>query len=205
MIADGTTQDIRAFFPEISAPVNRRIMIFEKFESCPRRQETGTKCGDERNLRAAGSQLSRQEASRDFNLLVLFRISIEGNDHAATFPSDDVEVVASAFPSSLWYWKFYPLHIIIDPATGVQLPTPGLSSVSAAIVVQTPSIVTSVWLWLYAGSTFILSTARRFDVGFDWFNRRFDIEKKPLQSIGLVAGALVAVVYWAAVVIGHFV
>src|ERR1035437_8772791 len=40
---------------------------------------------------------------------------------------------------------------------------------------------TSIWLWLYAGSGFILKAARRFDIGFDWFNRKFDIEKKPLQ------------------------
>jgi len=62
-----------------------------------------------------------------------------------------------------------------------------------------PAFFTSIWLWLYAGSGFILKAARRFDIGFDWFNRKFDIEKKPLQSIGLVAGALVAIVYWAAV------
>jgi hypothetical protein len=62
---------------------------------------------------------------------------------------------------------------------------------------------TSIWLWLYAGSGFILKAARRFDIGFDWFNRKFDIEKKPLQSIGLMAGALVAVVYWAAVIVGR--
>jgi hypothetical protein len=59
------------------------------------------------------------------------------------------------------------------------------------------------WLWLYAGSGFLLKAARRFDLGFDWFNRKFDIEKKPLQSIGLVAGALVAVVYWAVVVVSR--
>ena len=61
------------------------------------------------------------------------------------------------------------------------------------------ALFTSVWLWLYAGSGFLLKAARRFDIGFDWFNRKFDIEKHPLQSIGLVAGAIVAVVYWAAV------
>jgi hypothetical protein len=33
-----------------------------------------------------------------------------------------------------------------------------------------------------------------------WFNRKFDIEKKPQQSIGLVAGALVAIVFWAAAI-----
>ena len=61
------------------------------------------------------------------------------------------------------------------------------------------------WLWLYAGSGFLLKAARRFDIGFEWFNRHFDIEKKPLQSIGLVAGALVAVVYWAAVIVSRVV
>jgi hypothetical protein len=64
---------------------------------------------------------------------------------------------------------------------------------------------TSLWLWLYAGSGFILKAARRFDIGFEWFNRKFDIEKKPLQSIGLVAGALVAVLYWAVVIVGYFI
>jgi hypothetical protein len=68
-----------------------------------------------------------------------------------------------------------------------------------------PAFFTSIWLWLYAGSGFLLKGARRFDIGFQWFNRRFDIEKKPLQSIGLVAGALVAVVYWTAVIVSRIV
>ena len=68
-----------------------------------------------------------------------------------------------------------------------------------------PAFFTSIWLWLYAGSGFLLKTARRLDIGFQWFNRRFDIEKKPLQSIGLVAGALVALVYWAAVIVSRIV
>lgn len=50
-------------------------------------------------------------------------------------------------------------------------------------------IFSSIWLWLYAGSGFLLKAARRFDIGFDWFNRKFDIEKKPLSAIGLVAGS----------------
>jgi hypothetical protein len=58
------------------------------------------------------------------------------------------------------------------------------------------SLFTSIWLWLYAGSGFLLKAAHRFDIGFQWFNRHFDIEKKPLQSIGLVSGALVAVLWW---------
>lgn len=66
-----------------------------------------------------------------------------------------------------------------------------------------PTFFTSIWLWLYAGSGFLLKAARRFDIGFEWFNRHFDIEKRPLQSIGLVAGALVAVVYWAVVIVSR--
>jgi len=68
-----------------------------------------------------------------------------------------------------------------------------------------PAFVSCGWLWLYAGSGFLLKAARKFDIGFEWFNRHFDIEKKPLQSIGLVAGALVAVVYWAVVIVGRVV
>jgi hypothetical protein len=68
-----------------------------------------------------------------------------------------------------------------------------------------PAFVTSIWLWLYIGSGFLIKAARRFDIGFQWFNRRFDIEKKPLQSIGLVAGAVVAVLYWTAVIVSRIV
>jgi len=60
---------------------------------------------------------------------------------------------------------------------------------------------TSIWLWLYAGSGFLLKAIHRLDLGFGWFNRTFDIEKKPLQSIGLVAGALVALAYWGVVIV----
>jgi hypothetical protein len=65
-----------------------------------------------------------------------------------------------------------------------------------------PSLFTTVWVTLYGFAGLLLKFARRFDIGFDWFNRKFDIEKKPLQAIGLVAGALVAVVYWTAVIVG---
>ncbi len=74
---------------------------------------------------------------------------------------------------------------------------------SSAAMIVFPAFFTSIWLWLYAGSGFILKAARRFDIGFQWFNAKFDIEKKPLQSIGLVAGALVAIVYWTAVIVSR--
>jgi hypothetical protein len=64
-----------------------------------------------------------------------------------------------------------------------------------------PAFFSSMWLWLYAGSGFLLKAARRFDIGFAWFNRKFDIEHKPLSAIGLVAGAIVAVLWWAVVAV----
>jgi hypothetical protein len=64
-----------------------------------------------------------------------------------------------------------------------------------------PAFFTSIWVWLYAGSGFLLRAARRFDIGFAWFNRKFDIEKHPLSAIGLVAGAIVAVLWWMVVAV----
>jgi len=58
-----------------------------------------------------------------------------------------------------------------------------------------PAFFTFLWLWLYAGSGFLVKAARRFDIGFDLFNRKVDIKKRPLSAIGVVAGALVAVGY----------
>lgn len=43
----------------------------------------------------------------------------------------------------------------------------------------------------------------RFTLLQRWFYRIFDIKGKPLQSIGLVAGALVALVYWTAVMVSR--
>lgn len=72
-----------------------------------------------------------------------------------------------------------------------------------ALLAMLPLFLGTLWLDLYAISGSLLKAARRFDIGFGWFNRKFDIETKPLQSIGLVAGALVAVVYWAAVIVSR--
>jgi hypothetical protein len=79
----------------------------------------------------------------------------------------------------------------------------GLREVVLGVAI--PCCLTSIWLWLYALSGFTLKAARRFDIGFEWFNRKFDIERKPLQSIGLVAGALVAIVYWTAAIVNRVV
>jgi hypothetical protein len=73
------------------------------------------------------------------------------------------------------------------------------------ISVGIPAFAASIWLWLYALSGFLLRAARRFDIGFQWFNRKVDIEKHPLSSIGLVAGSLVALAYWGFAAVAHFV
>jgi len=52
--------------------------------------------------------------------------------------------------------------------------------------------ITIIWIWLPTASGFLLKAARRLDFGFQWFNRRFDIEKR-LQCIGLMAGAITMV------------
>src|SRR5437764_73093 len=46
-----------------------------------------------------------------------------------------------------------------------------------------PAFFTSIWLWLYVGSGFLLKAARRLDIAVDRINRRMD-EKKALSTIG---------------------
>jgi hypothetical protein len=60
-------------------------------------------------------------------------------------------------------------------------------------------LFTSIRLWLYAGAGFLLKGARRFDATMQWITTHMDIEKKPLQAIGLMAGAIVAIVHWGMV------
>ena len=77
-------------------------------------------------------------------------------------------------------------------------------SVLANMMSMLPLFVGGLWLALYGSSGFILRASRRFDLGFQWFNRHADIEKHPLQSIGLVAGAIVAVApgpWWSLVIL----
>jgi hypothetical protein len=57
-------------------------------------------------------------------------------------------------------------------------------------------------LWIYADheeeedKRSCTGSLCRFDLGFAWFNRRFDIKEHPLRSIGFVAGVCVALGYW---------
>ena len=145
-------------------------------------------------------------------------------DCAVTAYISMLGLVLALFLAEMYFKVVTPLFKVVFPHVRfVEIPWNDLGVVGVRIlanpvaftrsVVTTPSTlpvivsayVTSIWLWLYAGSGFLLKAARRFDLGFDWFNRKFDIEKKPLQSIGLVAGALVAVVYWAALIVSRVV
>jgi uncharacterized protein len=101
---------------------------------------------------------------------------------------------------SLWWVNDDPRKWDWSPS-GIWGHSADFHQVHSWISFVVPAFLTSIWLWLYAGSGFLLKAARRFDIGFEWFNRHFDIEKKPLQSIGFVAGALVAVLFWSAVIL----
>jgi hypothetical protein len=127
-----------------------------------------------------------------------------------------IDILVTIILSGLGLLLCFTLPLISTPDTylfnllrrllfGSHLIVGNLAEVTGGMSVLVPILFTSIWIWLYASSGFILKAARRFDIGFDWFNRKFDIEKKPLQSIGLVAGCLVALLYWTAALIRHFV
>jgi hypothetical protein len=58
-----------------------------------------------------------------------------------------------------------------------------------------PACFTSIWIWLYVSAGLLLKAARRLDIGFQWFNRHFDIENRPLQRLGLAARTILAAIY----------
>jgi hypothetical protein len=68
------------------------------------------------------------------------------------------------------------------------------------LVCLVPAASSSIWLWFYAGSGFVIKTAQRLDLGIRFFQRVFDIENHPLSAIGLVGGTLVALIYWTVVI-----
>jgi hypothetical protein len=67
------------------------------------------------------------------------------------------------------------------------------------------SLILTFWSWLVVFAVIVLRAVRRLRIVFDWFNQKSDIERKPLQSIGLVTGALVAAGYWVAEMTRYFV
>jgi hypothetical protein len=73
------------------------------------------------------------------------------------------------------------------------------------VLIVTPmavaNVFTTLWVNVGLGSAYTLKLFSRFLIGFNWFTRTFDIERRPLSSIGLVAGALVAAVYWLVVLV----
>ena len=57
-------------------------------------------------------------------------------------------------------------------------------------------VLIAVWLWLSAISGILLRIVCRFDRSLNWLTRNLDLKVNPLRSIGLVTGALTAVVHW---------
>jgi len=54
---------------------------------------------------------------------------------------------------------------------------------------------TSVWVWLYAISGFLIKTLSHFNRGLRFFKRHFNIEKEPFNAIGAVAMTLVTILF----------
>jgi hypothetical protein len=59
------------------------------------------------------------------------------------------------------------------------------------------------WAVLYWASVAGVRLAKGSQTALNWFNRQFDIEKKPLQAIGVLAGAIAAAIFWAMCLILH--
>lgn len=66
------------------------------------------------------------------------------------------------------------------------------------------ALFTSIWLYTYALAGFTVRAIQRLDTGFYWLHSHFDLDKKPLQVIGMVAGPLVAAACWTCGALVYF-
>lgn len=57
------------------------------------------------------------------------------------------------------------------------------------------TFLTSLWLWLFVLSSLIVRIAGRLNTGMKWFTETFDVESKPLRSIGIVAIAITVIIF----------
>jgi len=128
--------------------------------------------------------------------LVLIQVVIAVNEYAVTKGARGRAVLLSVLAvgtsvvvgtGSIVLW--------LDTTFGRALSSPKLPIVVLRLSII-PALSVSVWMWLPLVAGLMLKAGRRLDIGLAWFNRRFDIEKKPHQAIGLVAGVLVAIFYW---------
>jgi hypothetical protein len=71
----------------------------------------------------------------------------------------------------------------------------GLGSWMASLVAAAIGLF---WLALYIISGFFIKLLVKSDRALSWFNDHIDIEKKPIQGLGLVAGGFAGLIYWAA-------
>lgn len=54
---------------------------------------------------------------------------------------------------------------------------------------------TSVWVWLYTLSGFIVKLGEYLGVGFSWLKAILDIKNKPLRSMGLILDILISIAF----------
>jgi hypothetical protein len=97
---------------------------------------------------------------------------------------------------AVFLWVISPF-ILFGAYRPPEIGIPLMLIVPTSVLV--PVLFTSIWLLLYAISGGLLRLATRVDVISEWLKRHLDIEKRPVQSIGFVAGILVALVYWCAI------
>lgn len=100
---------------------------------------------------------------------------------------------------------YYTIYWIMS--TGAQFTvadpnTPGL--ISPGIFFYS-MFLPSIWLWLYVIAGAVVAFVVRLRSGARFVRWALDVEKKPLSSIGLVAGCIAAIVTWIVVLVLTFI
>jgi hypothetical protein len=111
----------------------------------------------------------------------------------------------SSFTRPIGLSNFYLHELTFVPYTVFQVLRHGGWTYGVGILYFYPAFFTSGWALTYVLSGVLVAALRRLDFDYQYFARKVDIEKKPLQVIGFITGVLVALAYWTVIIVSHIV
>lgn len=85
-------------------------------------------------------------------------------------------------------------HHISAVEQGFRLSVFGTGNINMGIFFYS-TYITSVWVWLYALSGFMVKLAQKLDISWSWLKRFLNIDEKPLRSMAMVSILIVTIIF----------
>jgi hypothetical protein len=91
-----------------------------------------------------------------------------------------------------FFWQMLSYHLF-----SLRVPRWGVFSVMWFI----PAFFASIWVWLYVGSGVLVRAVHHLDSVRVLMSRILNVENGPLRSVGLIAGLILALIYWTVLIL----